>query len=240
MPLDVLDNDVIQTVDRIGISATMPLSLTFVETRTVPLTLSEWLNDGGHIQLNADVITWHIPEAMNKVPYALTQTFKVEPGAWSMGSLTKVIRAQDPALWLGEREVALSHRYPRIVVNPAAITVALTAEMTTTRRFTISNRGSADLQWNLREHPDVPWLILGAENTAYLPGLTAPADDDAVTLTLDAALIPEAFSSTYTTTVYTSMLTLTTNDPLSATVNLPVTLTVTRPTYAFLPVVLRR
>ncbi len=238
MPINVADEDLIQTVDRIAISTTIPITLTLVETRTAHLTLSEWISNAGHIKVSDQVISWHIAGAGNDAPYALTQTFTINPGTWHTGSLTKVIKVEDLESEPGNRVIVFSHRYPRIAVEPPAIASALSAGETTTQSVVISNYGSVALRWNLQAHPDVAWLILPGK-TIYLLGLTPPSASDSVTITLDAGLTPEKNASFYIPTVHTTTLTLTTNDPLSSMITLPVTLTVMHPAHVFLPLVLR-
>ncbi len=238
IPFDIVDDDMVQIMDRIAISTPIPITLTLVETRTEHLALSEWVSNAGYVQVSPNGIAWHIAKAMTDIPYSLTQTFKINPGAWHLGSITKIIKGQDLEFWLADRVITFTHRYPRIAVSPASMGVEVSSEEITTRSIVIRNDGSADLRWNLQELPDVTWLML-PNKTNHLPGLTSPLEKDSVTITLNATLTPGGKGSLYVPTVYTTTLMLMTNDPLSKTITLPVTLTVKPPAYVFLPLVLR-
>jgi PKD repeat protein len=243
--IDVVDDDLIQTRDRIWVSATIPVTLTLVGTRPKHLLLSHQVNDVGLIQSEDSVFVWKVEKASNNTWYTLTQTFEVLHGIWQTDSITASLGIHDPGLWLENQSVVFAHRYPRIAMRPAAITSCLSSDKTDTPMITISNTGSADLRWNLHAHPDVAWLRLPG-GTIYLPGLIPPSSSDVVTFTLDATLSSESPYSIYNTaravsktTLHTTTLLLTTNDPFSPAINLPITLTVAHSTHIFLPLILR-
>jgi uncharacterized repeat protein (TIGR01451 family) len=111
---------------------------------------------------------------------------------------------------------------PEIEVLPLTLQASLAANATTTRTLTISNIGLVDLTWLMAEAPDVPWLWLPT-GTAVLPGITAPEDSSAVDVSFDSSELADD--------VYTTTLSIESNDPAMPLVTVGVTLTVKTPVY---------
>lgn len=111
---------------------------------------------------------------------------------------------------------------PEIDVSPLALQASLAPNATTTRTLTISNSGLVDLTWLVAEAPDVPWLWLPT-GTAQLPGVTAPEDSTTVDISFDSLELPDD--------VYTTTLSIESNDPVMPLITVDITLTVTTPAY---------
>jgi len=136
-------------------------------------------------------------------PVVKTATFNPATGAFSVPARTTavfVLAAQD------------------IVVTPLALSVTLDTGMTTSQVLTVSNLGGVNLVWQLLESPDVPWLTVDWETVVGLPVRTPPGEVDTALALFDAAgLLPG---------VYTTTLTVSSNDPDEPAISIPVTLTV--------------
>ncbi len=136
-------------------------------------------------------------------PVVKTATFNPATGAFSVPARTTavfVLAAQD------------------IVVTPLALSVTLDTGMTTTQVLTVSNLGGVNLVWQLLESPDVPWLTVDWETVVGLPITTPPGEEDTALALFDAdGLLPG---------VYTTTLTISSNDPDEPAISIPVTLTV--------------
>ena len=103
---------------------------------------------------------------------------------------------------------------PQIAVSPVP-TVTLAPREVASRTLTIANRGNAVLFWSLAETPPVPWLDEGLFYGLVDPGMSVP-----VTLTYTAPLPPAH---------YTTTLRLSTNDPFTPVVDVPIVLVVPAP-----------
>ena len=102
---------------------------------------------------------------------------------------------------------------PQIAVNPTSITATVQSGETTTNPLTISNNGDEDLTWSIVVDPGTAtWLSV--DETA---GTTAAAGSTELTVTMDATGLS---AMTYNATL------VITNNSATATVNVPVSLTV--------------
>lgn len=81
--------------------------------------------------------------------------------------------------------------------------------------FTIANTGTADLVWSLAEVPDAPWL-----EESPVDGVIAPGASVDIQITYTAPLTPS---------VYTTTLRISSNDPLSPTLDVPIEMEVAPP-----------
>ncbi len=103
-----------------------------------------------------------------------------------------------------------------IIVPPAPVPpVGLYPGGEAYNSFTIANTGTADLAWSLAEDPDATWL---EEDT--VSGVIAPGESVDVQITYTAPLTPG---------LYTTVLRITSNDPLSPSVDVPIEMEVAQP-----------
>lgn len=120
-----------------------------------------------------------------------------------------------------DRYYKVDDREPRsiaqaqITVAPQTLPVTLVRGSTTTETLTIDNLGDADLNWNMAENPLRPWL-----REAPTSGAVTPGGSSAVVVT---------FATPSLAGVYTTTLRITSDDPDTPQVNVPVTLTVLAP-----------
>ena len=112
---------------------------------------------------------------------------------------------------------------PSIAVEPESLTAEQGPDVVTTQSFDISNNGGSSLDWSITDAPtdctspaDVPWVSVSPDT-----GSTLPLDTDSVDVSFD--------SSGLTPGDYTANLCVDSNDPVNATVTVPVTLTVLPP-----------
>jgi PKD repeat protein len=115
---------------------------------------------------------------------------------------------------------------PDLTLDPTALNVAVPLDSSTTRTIDLGNVGSADLIWSLVMTPTVTWLDVTPTN-----GNIAPAGSVSLGAEFDATGLPED--------VYTTTLRLTSNDPDTPLVIVPVTMTVGGAWNIYLPLVLR-
>jgi PKD repeat protein len=111
--------------------------------------------------------------------------------------------------------VTLTVAAPDITVSPSALAATLVQGATsTTRTLTLGNVGINNLTWSLAENPSRTWL-----SESLTSGTIAPAANRSIVVTFTATGL--------TAGVYTTTLSITSNDPDENPVNVPVTLTVT-------------
>ncbi|MDY7076798.1 MAG: S8 family serine peptidase [Chloroflexota bacterium] len=134
---------------------------------------------------------------------------------------TLTITSNDPDEGSLHIPVTLSVLASDISVNPSALTMTLAAGTTVTRTLTISNTGSFNLDWNLAEEPSVPWLT-----TQPATGIVLPSASITATLVLTTPI---------TSGIYTSTLTIISNDPDEGSLNVPVTMDVLAPDISVTP-----
>ncbi len=103
----------------------------------------------------------------------------------------------------------------RLMVEPAVLRVGVEVGELVTRALTISNVGGVDLTWNLVITPTVDWLMM-----APASGVVAPMESAGAWLT---------FTAPVTAGVYTTTLSIASNDPATPQVEVAVTLTVECP-----------
>jgi hypothetical protein len=109
-------------------------------------------------------------------------------------------------------------------LSPHAFSVTLTPNASVTHTLTLSNGGSAALEWGpVAENPAATWLT-----TTPVSGTLAAGTTTSAALTFDSTGLN---GGTYTTT-----LQMPTNDPEETLVNIPITLRVTQKVY--LPIIL--
>jgi uncharacterized repeat protein (TIGR01451 family) len=126
---------------------------------------------------------------------------------------TLYARSNDPINSLVEIPVTLNVvGKPVIDVSAASLETNLIPDETEDITFTVGNTGNADLLWEATD--GAAWLDVDPES-----GTTLPDESTVVTATFDsAALEPD---------VYTTTLVISSNDPDTSEVTVPVTLTVT-------------
>jgi Zn-dependent metalloprotease len=115
---------------------------------------------------------------------------------------------------------------PSIDVTPAALNSAQYPDQTVNKTVSIANAGSAMLTWSIAEADgpspnctapaDIPWLSL-----APTAGATGVGDSDDVIATFDSAGLAPGD--------YTATLCVSSDDPIDALVEVPITLTVKQP-----------
>ena len=112
---------------------------------------------------------------------------------------------------------------PDITLNPTSIASTQFPDQIKYRNLTISNTGAANLTWTIQEDAssagvcssstDIPWLSLGQSSGSNLPGTDT--------------VVATSFNSTNVSAgVYTGTLCVTSNDPVIALVQIPLTMTV--------------
>ena len=122
--------------------------------------------------------------------------------------------------------VVTVYAFPDLTLDPATLNVMVPLESSLTRVIDLGNAGSADLVWSLVMTPTVAWL-----DVTPASGSVAPAGSTSLSAEFDATGLPEA--------VYTTTLRLTSNDPDTPLVIVPVTMTVGASWNIYLPLVMR-
>ncbi len=177
--------------------------------------------------------TLSLPAGSPPVAAGLSLTFTTSPSytgpllntVWGQSSLPDPL----PANNLAQVLVTVVPLSPTVVVSPPALSITLTAGLSTTRELSITNEGSGRLYWLLGEAPPVPWL-----EASPLGGTLAPLESMTVAVHLDAGGLDEG--------LYTTSLEVASNDPLHPLWAVPVTLNVrsAAPPYGlYLPLVMR-
>jgi hypothetical protein len=144
---------------------------------------------------------------------------------------TLCVASNDPTVpeWSLPVTLTVATEFPIIAIAPAAISSTQTAAATTTHTLTISNTGTADLQWQAHETTcatptDVPWLTV-----APITGTTAVSGSESVSITLDSLGLASG--------VYETAVCFSSNDPQTAEYPIPITLIIpaTTPFTLYLP-----
>lgn len=112
---------------------------------------------------------------------------------------------------------------PSIAVDPASLVAEQGPGVIRSQELTIDNNGGSDLNWSINEapgdcssHDDVPWLSVSPDN-----GTIIPLDSDIVDVSFDSSgLDPDD---------YTANLCISSDDPETPVLQVPVTLTVLPP-----------
>ena len=102
---------------------------------------------------------------------------------------------------------------PMISVSPTYFNVIVNVGEDTTRTLNICNTGYAALDWDIAENVPVAWL-----SEDPISGSVAPSDTDYVTITFDATSLAQGD--------YYDTLLVTSNDPITPEVRVPIHLTV--------------
>jgi hypothetical protein len=113
---------------------------------------------------------------------------------------------------------------PDIRVSPTSLATFLMSNRTRTLSLVVGNNGDAPLTWSLVESTNADWL-----SESPISGTVLPEDNTEVTVTFDAADLPED--------IYTTTLQVSSDDLDTPLVTVPVTLTVQEFT-TFLPYML--
>ncbi|MBN1954069.1 MAG: PKD domain-containing protein, partial [Anaerolineae bacterium] len=118
--------------------------------------------------------------------------------------------------WVGETEIAFEVGAPDITVDPLALEAELCPDLGAVLPLEICNVGDCDLTWALDELPPTPWL-----STDPISGTLLPAECEIADVSLD--------SSGMAPGDYFADLHVTSNDPDTPQITVPVTLTVRQP-----------
>ncbi|UCD84576.1 MAG: S8 family serine peptidase [Deltaproteobacteria bacterium] len=123
--------------------------------------------------------------------------------------------------WTDSFEIIITCE-PDIEVSPPAMAATIPEWTTLDQLLTISNFGIADLNFNITEIGDIPWL-----SESPTTGIVIPGDTDEIIITYDAgSLLPGTYSASFN---------INNNDPNDNPVTIPITLTVTAsPAIAYL------
>ncbi len=216
-PALILPNDLVVVINRARVAHTRNVTFTLADSWMDSLNPTDWASSTGGTSQVGRTLVWTATNAAPNTWHLLTQIFRVVEGNWEMSAITATLHVEEIDPQPANRVLEFNRLRPEIAVAPNALTATLPqGSHIATQTMTLDNTGNQTLNWALAEVPNVNWL-------AELPNEGSIASSGTLTLVVTfsaASLTPD---------VYTTMLHITSDDPIEGLIEIPVTLTVQAP-----------